>query len=254
MRPSSRECPAPLRALRGGVLDRLDHHRHLPELLHGLDEMGPAAVWLWPVAAIGQSWWCSCWPSWPATSRWPEPTTSGRRGSSARVRLSRRRARRPLRRGRAARHRAAGLAPLTATVSASTPGHPSCCCSCRTGLVIAYLVNIVRVQLAARVNNVAVFAEIIGTVVRSVVGVRAVGCGAPAAPPTAATASASCRRRCPARLPRRDRRRGARRDLHARRVRDRRGHGRGGRRRPPRGAAGDDRLGRGVRGARAGAR
>jgi amino acid transporter len=36
-------------------------------------------------------------------------------------------------------------------------------------LVVAYLINIVRVQLAARVNNVAVFAEIIGTVVLSVV-------------------------------------------------------------------------------------
>ena len=36
-------------------------------------------------------------------------------------------------------------------------------------LVIAYLINVVRVQLAARVNNVAVFTEIIGTVVLSVV-------------------------------------------------------------------------------------
>ena len=36
-------------------------------------------------------------------------------------------------------------------------------------LVVAYLINIVRVQLAARVNNVAVFAEIVGTVVLSVV-------------------------------------------------------------------------------------
>ena len=36
-------------------------------------------------------------------------------------------------------------------------------------LVVAYLINIVRVQLAARVNNVAVFAEIIGTVVLSVI-------------------------------------------------------------------------------------
>ncbi len=49
-------------------------------------------------------------------------------------------------------------------------------------LVVAYLINIVRVQLAARVNNVAVFAEIVGTVVLSVVVFLAWVRGGAAAP------------------------------------------------------------------------
>jgi amino acid transporter len=63
-----------------------------------------------------------------------------------------------------------GLAPLTATVlglDASDGGLLVLISA--VALVVAYVLNIVRVQLAARVNNVAVFAEIIGTVVLSVV-------------------------------------------------------------------------------------
>lgn len=63
-----------------------------------------------------------------------------------------------------------GLAPLTATVLGLDAEDTRLLLFIAVlALVIAYLINIVRVQLAARVNNVAVFAEIIGTVVLSVV-------------------------------------------------------------------------------------
>jgi amino acid transporter len=63
-----------------------------------------------------------------------------------------------------------GLAPLTATVLGLDAEDTRLLLFIAVlALVIAYLINIVRVQLAARVNNVAVFAEIIGTVVLSVI-------------------------------------------------------------------------------------
>lgn len=143
---------------------------------YGLTQMGPAAVWLWPVAAIGQllvvlvlAELAGHFPLAGANYQWSARLVGSRFGYLVgalgvlygAVGLP----------GIAL----LGLAPLAATVlgldaGAQTPADGRLLLFIAVlALVIAYLINIVRVQLAARVNNVAVFAEIIGTVVLSVV-------------------------------------------------------------------------------------
>ena len=137
---------------------------------YGLTQMGPAAVWLWPVATVGQLLVVLVLANSPGTCRWRAPTISGRPGwstpasatSSARWDIY----------GAVGLPGIAllGLAPLTATVLGLDAEDGRLLVFIAVlALVVAYLINIVRVQLAARVNNVAVFTEIIGTVVLSVV-------------------------------------------------------------------------------------
>lgn len=138
---------------------------------YGLTQMGPAAVWLWPVAAIGQflvvlvlAELAGHFPLAGANYQWSARLVGSRFGYLVgalgvlygAVGLP----------GIAL----LGLAPLTATVLGLDAGDTRLLLFIAIlALVVAYLINIVRVQLAARVNNVAVFAEIIGTVVLSVV-------------------------------------------------------------------------------------
>lgn len=138
---------------------------------YGLTTMGPAAVWLWPVAATGQflvvlvlAELAGHYPLAGANYQWSARLVGSRFGYLVgalgvlygAVGLP----------GIAL----LGLAPLTATVLGLDAGDTRLLLFIAIlALVIAYLINIVRVQLAARVNNVAVFAEIIGTVVLSVV-------------------------------------------------------------------------------------
>jgi amino acid transporter len=138
---------------------------------YGLTQMGPAAVWLWPVAAIGQflvvlvlAELAGHFPLAGANYQWSARLVGSRFGYLVgalgvlygAVGLP----------GIAL----LGLAPLTATVLGLDAENTRLLLFIAVlALVIAYLINIVRVQLAARVNNVAVFAEIIGTVVLSVV-------------------------------------------------------------------------------------
>jgi len=138
---------------------------------YGLTQMGPAAVWLWPVATVGQllvvlvlAELAGHVPLAGANYQWAARLVDARFGYVVgalgvlygAVGLP----------GIAL----LGLAPLTATVLGLDAGDGRLLVFLAVlALVVAYLINIVRVQLAARVNNVAVFAEIIGTVVLSVV-------------------------------------------------------------------------------------
>jgi amino acid transporter len=138
---------------------------------YGLTQMGPAAVWLWPVAAVGQllvvlvlAELAGHFPLAGANYQWSARLVGSRFGYLVgalgvlygAVGLP----------GIAL----IGLAPLTATVLGLDAEDTRLLLFIAVlALVIAYLINIVRVQLAARVNNVAVFAEIIGTVVLSVI-------------------------------------------------------------------------------------
>ncbi len=138
---------------------------------YGLTQMGPAAVWLWPVAATGQflvvlvlAELAGHFPLAGANYQWSARLVGSRFGYLVgalgvlygAVGLP----------GIAL----LGLAPLTATVLGLDAEDTRLLLFIAVlALVVAYLVNIVRVQLAARVNNVAVFAEIVGTVVLSVV-------------------------------------------------------------------------------------
>ena len=138
---------------------------------YGLTQMGPAAVWLWPVAAVGQflvvlvlAELAGHFPLAGANYQWSARLVGSRFGYLVgalgvlygAVGLP----------GIAL----LGLAPLAATVLGLDAADTRLLLFIAVlALVIAYLVNIVRVQLAARVNNVAVFAEIIGTVVLSLV-------------------------------------------------------------------------------------
>lgn len=138
---------------------------------YGLTQMGPAAVWLWPVAVIGQflvalvlAELAGHVPLAGAAYQWAARLIGPRFGyvvgaigilygavGQPGIMLL-------------------GLAPLTATVLGLDAGDGRLLVFIAAlALVLAYLINIVRVQLAARVNNVAVFAEIIGTVVLSLV-------------------------------------------------------------------------------------
>lgn len=138
---------------------------------YGITQLGPAAVWLWPVAAFGQllvvlvlAELAGHMPLAGANYQWAARLVDTRFGYVVgalgvlygAVGLP----------GIAL----LGLAPLTATVLGLDAEDTRLTLFVAVlALVVAYLVNIVRVQLAARVNNVAVFAEIIGTVVLSVV-------------------------------------------------------------------------------------
>jgi amino acid transporter len=138
---------------------------------YGLLALGPAAVWLWPVAAVGQflvvlvlAELAAHFPLAGANYQWTARLVGSRFGYVvgalgllySAVGLP----------GIAL----VGLAPLTAAVLGldGTDGRLLLFIAAMA-LVVAYLVNIIRVQLAARVNNVAVFAEIFGTVVLSLV-------------------------------------------------------------------------------------
>jgi amino acid transporter len=138
---------------------------------YGLTQLGPAAIWLWPVAAVGQflvvlvlAELAGYFPLAGANYQWTARLVGSRFGyvvGSLGVLY-----------GAVGLPGIAliGLAPLTATVLGLDAGNVRLLLFIAVlALVVAYLVNIVRVQLAARVNNVAVFAEIIGTVVLSVV-------------------------------------------------------------------------------------
>ncbi len=138
---------------------------------YGLTQLGPAAVWLWPVAAVGQflvvlvlAELAGHFPLAGANYQWTARLVNPKFGYVvgslgvlySAVGLP----------GIAL----VGLAPLTATVLGLDAEDGRLLVFVAVlALVVAYLVNIIRVQLAARVNNVAVFAEIIGTVVLSVV-------------------------------------------------------------------------------------
>jgi amino acid transporter len=138
---------------------------------YGLTQLGPSAVWLWPVAAVGQflvvlvlAELAGHFPLAGANYQWMARLVNSRFGYLV---------------GSLGVLYGAvglpgivliGLAPLTAEVLGLDPADTRLVLFIAVlALVLAYLVNIVRVQLAARVNNVAVFAEIIGTVVLSVV-------------------------------------------------------------------------------------
>jgi amino acid transporter len=138
---------------------------------YGLTQLGPAAIWLWPVAAAGQflvvlvlAELAGYFPLAGANYQWTARLVGSRFGyvvGSLGVLY-----------GAVGLPGIAliGLAPLTATVLGLDAENVRLLLFIAVlALVVAYLVNIVRVQLAARVNNVAVFAEIIGTVVLSVV-------------------------------------------------------------------------------------
>lgn len=138
---------------------------------YGLTQMGPAAVWLWPVATVGQllvvlvlAELAGYVPLAGANYQWAARLVDARFGYVVgalgvlygAVGLP----------GIAL----LGLAPLTATVLGLDAEDGRVLVFIAVlALVVAYLINIVRVQLVARVNNVAVFTEIIGTVVLSVV-------------------------------------------------------------------------------------
>jgi amino acid transporter len=138
---------------------------------YGITQMGPAAVWLWPVATVGQLFvvlvlaeLAGYVPLAGANYQWAARLVDARFGylvgalgvlygavGVPGIALL-------------------GLAPLTATVLGLDAEDGRLLVFIAVlALVIAYLINVVRVQLAARVNNVAVFTEIIGTVVLSVV-------------------------------------------------------------------------------------
>ncbi|MFD1519083.1 APC family permease [Pseudonocardia yunnanensis] len=138
---------------------------------YGLTQLGPAAVWLWPVAAVGQflvvlvlAELAGHFPLAGANYQWTARLVGPRFGyvvGSLGVLY-----------GAVGLPGIAliGLAPLTATVLGLDAENVRLLLFIAVlALVVAYLINVVRVQLAARVNNVAVFAEIIGTVVLSVV-------------------------------------------------------------------------------------
>ncbi|MCU1661179.1 MAG: hypothetical protein QOI36_5796 [Pseudonocardiales bacterium] len=138
---------------------------------YGLIQLGPAAIWLWPVAAAGQflvvlvlAELAGYFPLAGANYQWTARLVGSRFGyvvGSLGVLY-----------GAVGLPGIAliGLAPLTATVLGLDAENVRLLLFIAVlALVVAYLVNIVRVQLAVRVNNVAVFAEIIGTVVLSVV-------------------------------------------------------------------------------------
>jgi amino acid transporter len=138
---------------------------------YGLTTLGPAAVWLWPVAAVGQvlvvlvlAELAGHMPLAGANYQWSARLVGTRFGYAVgslgvlygAVGLP----------GIAL----IGLAPLTATVLGLDATDTTLLLVIAViALLVAYLINVIRVQWAARVNNLAVFAEIIGTVVLSVV-------------------------------------------------------------------------------------
>ena len=137
---------------------------------YGLTTMGPAAVWLWPVAAVGQvlvvlvlAELAGHMPLAGANYQWTARLVGTRFGYTVGA-LG-------LLYGAVGLPGIAlvGLAPLTATVLGLDAADPTTLLVVAVvALLLAFGVNIVRVAWAARVNNLAVFAEIAGTVVLSV--------------------------------------------------------------------------------------
>jgi amino acid transporter len=136
----------------------------------GLTHLGPASIWLWPIAVVGQmlvalviAELSTRIPLAGANYQWGARLVGPRYGwfigalgilygavGLPGIMLE-------------------GLAPLVASVFGWDAGNPRLTLFIAlAALVIAYLINVVSVQLAARVNNVAVFTEIIGTVVLGV--------------------------------------------------------------------------------------
>jgi amino acid transporter len=137
---------------------------------YGLTTMGPAAVWLWPVAAVGQvlvvlvlAELAGHMPLAGANYQWTARLVGTRFGYTV--------GSLGLLYGAVGLPGIAlvGLAPLTATVLGLDAADPTTLLVIAVvALLLAFGVNIVRVAWAARVNNLAVFAEIAGTVVLSV--------------------------------------------------------------------------------------
>ena len=137
----------------------------------GITELGPASIWTWPVVAAGQlvvalvlSELATRIPLAGANYQWGArlvgPTYGWFVGALGVM------------------YGAVGLpgimflaaAPLTEyVVGDDTPSQRLTLFIALLILTVAYLTNIVSVQVAARVNNVAVFTEVIGTVVLAVV-------------------------------------------------------------------------------------
>jgi len=133
----------------------------------GFGHLGPAMIWTWPVAAVGQLLVCLVLaelatriPLAGANYQWGarlvNPSYGWFVGSLGimygAVGLP------------AIMHLAAG--PLTEYVfNVSNPSGRLTLFVALLILTVAYLINVISVQLAARVNNVAVFTEILGTVV-----------------------------------------------------------------------------------------
>jgi amino acid transporter len=136
----------------------------------GIAHLGPASIWLWPVAVVGQmlvalviAELSTRIPLAGANYQWGARLVGPRYGwfigalgilygavGLPGIMLE-------------------GLAPLFASVFGWDAGNPRLTLFIAlVALVIAYMINLISVQLAARVNNVAVFTEIIGTVVLGV--------------------------------------------------------------------------------------
>jgi amino acid transporter len=137
----------------------------------GFEHLGPAMIWTWPVAAVGQLLVCLVLaematriPLAGANYQWGARLVGpsygwfigslgimyGAVGLPAIMYLA-----------------AAPLSEYVFNYSGSSQRLTLFIALCL--LTVAYLVNVVSVQLAARVNNVAVFTEILGTVVLAVV-------------------------------------------------------------------------------------
>jgi amino acid transporter len=137
----------------------------------GFGHLGPAMIWTWPVAGVGQllvalvlAELATRIPLAGANYQWGARLVSSTYGwfiGSLGIMYG-----------------AVGLpaimflaaAPLTAYVfNEQSPSGRLTLFIALLLLTVAYLINIISVQLAARVNNVAVFTEVIGTVVLAVV-------------------------------------------------------------------------------------
>jgi amino acid transporter len=136
----------------------------------GITHLGPASIWLWPVAVVGQmlvalviAELSTRIPLAGANYQWGARLVGPRYGwfigalgilygavGLPGIMLE-------------------GLAPLLASVCGWDAANPRLILFIAlVAFALAYLINLVSVQLAARVNNIAVFTEIIGTVVLGV--------------------------------------------------------------------------------------
>lgn len=137
----------------------------------GISELGPVSIWTWPIAAIGQTLvalvlaeLATRIPLAGANYQWGArlvgPTYGWFVGALGVL------------------YSAVGLpgimflaaAPLTEYVMGNNaPSQRLTLFLALVILTVAYLINVISVQVAARVNNVAVFTEILGTVVLAIV-------------------------------------------------------------------------------------
>src|SRR3954467_1037147 len=137
----------------------------------GFPHLGPAMIWTWPVAAVGQLLVCLVLaelatriPLAGANYQWGSRLVNPSYGWFIGA--------------LGVMYGAVGLpaimylaaAPLSKyVVNSPNASNRATLFIAQCLLTVAYLVNVISVQLAARVNNVAVFTEIIGTVVLAVV-------------------------------------------------------------------------------------